>query len=414
MTTTQKPEVTTGRSNGRIKSSRYKGQGNPYLGKPLEETPIHWRKRVEQKTLSVEESFEAIRDGFARFQQRTTPSKTTRCSFRRVAGNVVESNDSVARRELKRMIEGIEIGGAFLVLGHGGSLPCGAVSAKQSHVTAPLFEYPAILRLLERIPDEVVDYESPLAERANARHQATVLLDDHEFGRLLKERNITVVAGVCTDDKILFRAMNRKKSHGDGVWDIHDLIDHHPMLRTLRLQMAKALETASVEGRKLKKHFAHGLFVWDPEDLKGVNGQGRNELSIGGITCVDARLPPRTPGPRFIIRAHPGEVAGVTCAVNGNVEFTDGETASINYLLRHVSGIAPELGGNGHVIAFASNLETARRIKASILATNAVNGETQDGKTISIASFNGRSLIVRNDHLGLEINELYAPVVRIF
>ncbi|MDO8553977.1 MAG: hypothetical protein Q7S22_04170 [Candidatus Micrarchaeota archaeon] len=403
MTTTHKSSLTNGRRKPHSNPVR-----NFHLSSPLVEILPHKQKRNKHGRISIPESYEILRYGAAMGQRRTTPSKTARCSFRRVMGNIFEHDNIIARRELKRMFERIEIYGAFLVLGHGGGLPCGAVSAKQSHAEHSLEEHSSILQVLEKIPSEVLGRASPIAETLNARHQASMLLDDHEFGAIIRERNITVVTGICTDSEIRFEALNRTG------WNTSQLIEQHPLLGTLSKQMKKALKIMVIDGKDIKEQFAHVLFVWDPEDLKKVNGQDRNELSVGGICCVDARLPPRTPGPRFILGVRPGEAAGVTCAVNGSVDFTGGEIASIKYLLDHVKGIAPHLGGNGHIVTFASNLETAEMIRRSIIADGTVDEETQDGKTISIASFNGRSLIVRNEHFEQEIVMPYNPVARIF
>lgn len=395
------PETCGGHRTTRLRESR----GNPLLGgtPPGQE----WLKKiVAHEPLSIPDSFLALEAGFHRFEQRTMPTFAQRVAFRNVAGNIIEVNDPVARREIKKLLERVQVGGAFLVLAHGGNLPCGAVAAKQKHMETPLNEPPPVLHIVDHIPDEVYDFSSPYAERINAKRQAEILLEDPEFASIIHAKNITVIAGVCSDGNITFTAMNREG------WTSRHLTSHHPVLIALRRQMKRALVTACKEGKALSVHFAHSLFLWDPEETRVVLNQN-GSLEMAGIGCVDARLPPRVPGPRYLFRMHPGEGFVVTCSVNGSMEFTQGELGSAMYGLSHVHGIAPRQGGNGHTVAFASTMEAAALIKEAALANPVLADATQDGRTISLAAFNGRRLVVTNEAFEQRLDLPYNPIARI-
>ncbi len=385
---------------------------------PPTRSPSCLQRAKTGKPITIIESGDMLRYGFARFQERIQPTRTQRCQFRRVAGNIFEPDDAISRREMKRMLGDVKEEGIVLVLGHGGHIKCGAVAAKQKHLDRGLDTHEKIVHIIDHIPDSVKGLRSPEAEDVNARHQAGLLLDDKKLGGLIRDKNLTVVTGICTASGIDFSAINRRNlSNGN-------LTENYPVLRSLNTQMKNALRTVHEGRRNLTTHTAHVMFSWDPEEMKNVMGQDKEQLELVGICCVDARLPPRVPGPRYIFGTNPGEALTVTCSINGKTEFTTGELGSAIYGLTHVQGLAPELktehdghmvtiNGNGHILAFASDMDTANMIKHALLEEPAVANLTKDGKTISIGYFDGQRLVIRNGHAGLTINERYQPVVPI-
>ncbi|MBI5133607.1 MAG: hypothetical protein HZA83_02740 [Thaumarchaeota archaeon] len=381
--------------------------GSPHIGKPRDELPKWRQKLLGREPLEIQESFDALTDGFHRFEQRTKPACCSGVALRRVAGNIFEQNDQVARKEVRRLLENIKEGGVFLFLGHGGHFPCGAVAAKKSHLDNKLNEPETVAHILEHIPDDVKELCSPNAEFVNTVYQARDFLDDHEFAETIKRKNITVVAGLCNGPDIEFLALNKQITPTE-------LLIAHPKLEALKTQMNRAFNAATnSEGKDLTTHFAHLMFVFDPIEFSPVLSSSGSELDVGGFCCIDARLPPRTPGPRYLFRMKPGEAVCVSGSFNGEIQFTMGELESVGYGLRRVDGLNVHKNGNGHMVIISTDLGKSLMAKSALLARVEFLGLSGLGDTISVASFDRQRLMIQNPYFGLEINLPYNPVVQI-
>lgn len=363
--------------------------------------PRAYGKLLTQGKISVPESFYLLDHGFTDFQTKPEPTKTRLCELRRVAGNIFEAEDHVARREIRKMLTNVKDEGIFLILGHGGSIPCGAVSAKKKLLTDGIDVHENISHILDHIPVGILGLNSPEAEELNARHQATLLLDDSEFSAIINDKHISVVTGICTDTGINFNVIRESKSDG--------ILNPGSVLVALSDQLKRGLSTALEEGKNLQKHFAHVMFIWDPQEMAHVMNPKSEPLELVGLCCIDGRLPPRVPGPRYIFRTRAGEAVSVTCSINGKVEFTKGELGSGLYGLNQVYGLAPGRDGNGHVLAFASSMEHARMIREAVLEMPEFVSLTKGGATISVGFFDGELLVLRNGVSGITIRRPYIP-----
>ena len=145
-----------------------------------------------QQKISIPESLAVLADGLANretgFAARDRPSRLGGCSFIRVAGQAVDL-DNGNRKEIRRILDNMSVGAAFVVLGHGAPFKCGAVSAKQAALKSPsgkLDSEPEIVnQLVSRVSEKVADCESPRAEMENLREQARRIMMDSEFAEII-------------------------------------------------------------------------------------------------------------------------------------------------------------------------------------------------------------------------------------
>jgi hypothetical protein len=368
-----------------------------------------------KKVLTIPQSIGVLVEGFQGFQKRTFPSSLSGVSFIRIAGQAPGLDHQNSRDEVGGTIERIKPGGAFLILGHGGIIPCGAVGAKKMQSEGgSLHEHPSVMSLLDAVPQSVAWKCSPEAEKHNAEIQAKRILDDGEFGSIIRKRNITVISAVFhgpTD----FTVLNR-----DG-WDENKLFERHPKLVALRLQLAKALEKVRRDNIDLSRHYAHGIFLFDPALMGAVLDPLERYLDVGGISCVDARLQANCPdGPKYLFRQGPNTIFSVTIGMRGSEpRFSIDDEGSVTYALGHVHGVnslsAHGDMGNGHIVIMDTDpsFAKAESVKASLLGFSQVREATMDGKTITLAAFDGRSLRISNVDAGIDQVHAYDPEVNI-
>ncbi len=376
------------------------------------------------RTISPFDSVHLLLDGFERFQARDAPSSLKGVSFTRIAGQAICLEDAGSKLEVLRILNAIMDGGAFVILGHGGIIPCGAVAAKKKALELAkegkkLNEPDSVLELLERISGGVQGKGSPEAELENARFQAKKLLDDAEIRKIIDDKNLTVVVAVCSDCRdITYEVMNR--TNGDGTpWSQDKLVNRHSKLVALQKQLKKGLTKAMESGIELKDHYAHGIFIYDPLDLRRVLDRGVSELEVGGICCVDARLKPNTPdGPKLLFAQLPNTTFDVTVDLDksGVPTFSVGDVGSRDYADGHIAGIKVRLSGqvpdeemgNGHKICLATSLDFATNIKDELLKFNNLNPDL-----VTVASFDGKALRIQNRSIGVDARVSYEPRIRI-
>ncbi|MFH0737236.1 MAG: hypothetical protein V1827_01305 [Candidatus Micrarchaeota archaeon] len=380
----------------------------------------HAQQKVnDKKVLKIPESMEVLIDGFRGFQQRRFPSSLSGVSFIRIAGQAAGLDHENSRDEVGKVLEKIKPGGVFMILGHGGIIPCGAVGAKKLQLELEakgesLHEHGSVMKLLSAVPSSVEGKGSPEAERHNADIQARRILDDAVFGSVIAKKNITVVSAVFhgpTD----FCVLNR-----DG-WGEQKLYERHPKLVALKLQLAKGLEKVRSESLDLSRHYAHGIFLYDPVLMRAVLDPLEAYLDVGGISCVDARFQPNTPdGPKYLFRLAPNTAFSVTIGMGGgNVSFSYDDEGSITYALGHVNGVnslsAHGEKGNGHIVVIDNDTSfpSAAAVKASLLELGQVREATMDGQTITLAAFDGRAMRLVNEAAGVDMVYTYNPAVNI-
>jgi len=407
------------------------------------------------KPLTIQESLGVLVDGFEYFQKRSRPSTISGVSLIRVAGQAVGMKDEHSRDEVLGLLKSIKPGGAFLVLGHGGKTTCGAVGAKKKQVELEkegklMDEHSSIIGLLGNIPAEVHKHESPIAEFENAKWQATKIHLDAEFGEIIKKRDITVVCAVLDED-ILYVALNRDEEKArfvaekmaemgiskneyeekclqdrffdDRIFEQKLSIGLHPKLSALREQLKKGFMKVERDRIDLATHYAHAIFTYDPMLMRTVLDPFEPYLDIGGVCCVDARLTPNVPdGPKYLFRTPPNSLFMVTIGMhNGAIKFSYDDKGSIAYALKHVNGVNSLANeghgeaGNGHIVCLDTSLGfyRASKVKEELLKDEHFLGATMEGKTITLAGFDGKQLRISNQDHGVEITMDYKPQTNI-
>jgi hypothetical protein len=135
------------------------------------------------------------------------------------------------------------------------------------------------------------------------------------------------------------------------------------------------------------------------EAIRGAEEQ----LEVGGICCVDARLMPNTLD--NLLRGHIGELflVGVNTS-NGTELIHTANGGSLSYGERHVNGINILNGGakigNGHIVVLGSSPSKARVIERGIKEYDAVQNVLRLGGSITIISFHGKEVQVSNESTG--------------
>jgi hypothetical protein len=368
----------------------------------------------DQKTLSVPKSIEVLVEGFQHFNDRQFPSSLSGVSFIRIAGQAAGLDHENSREEVMGVLNRIKTGGAFLILGHGGIIPCGAVAARKKQLDLPpgesLGEHESIHQLISSIPPSVQDMNTPHAEAENATVQARRIYEDSEFRTVICKKNITVVAGVFSGETH-YNTINRE-------WDENKLFERHHELHALRQQLVKAHQKVIGLDINLARHYAHGIFLYDPLLMRQVLDPSRPVLEVGGICCVDARVQPNTPdGPKYLYRQLPNSIFGVTIGMkNGHVSFSYDDEGSITYALGHVNGVNSLNGhggdiGNGHIIIADNDVtfQRAKIVRVALLGLEQMRDATKDGETITMTAFNGQTLRIVNEHHGIDITQYYSP-----
>jgi hypothetical protein len=375
------------------------------------------------QTISPFDSTCLLVEGFHKFMQRDAPSTLTGVSFNRIAGQAIGLKDVESREEVARMLKAIRPGGAFVILGHGGVIPCGAVDAKIKAIDAAkqgrtLDETPAVLELLDRVSPEVHGKKSPEAELVNAMFQAQKVMTDSEFSFLIKRNNLTVLVAIISDCKdIRYYLMNREvwSEENPKGWNEEKMFATHPKLYSLKYQLSEGLGKVVRDGIDLKTHYAHATFIYDPLDLRTVLDPGVSTLEVGGICCVDARLKPNTPdSPKYLFKVPPNQTFDITVDLDpeGNVNMSVGDIGSDDYRRKHVSGTRTEGHGdkgNGHVVTVATSLEFAMNIKEARISNNGGINPAD----ITAAAFDGRSLRLLNPAIDVDWHIEYRPDVPI-
>ncbi|MFH1520602.1 MAG: hypothetical protein ABID61_03085 [Candidatus Micrarchaeota archaeon] len=377
-------------------------------------------KLAQRRVLTIPESLGVLVDGFQHgFQNRTYPSTLSGVSFVRVAGQAICLSESVARLEVKHILDKIVPGGAFLILGHGGLTKCGAVGAKQAELALPTGEHlnepRSVNHLLEHISPNVARMHSPEAEFENARFQAEIICSDQEFKSIIDRKNITIVYTVWTGEEALhFTAFNRDIANGD-------ILEYHPKLGALSAQMAKGARKLAENGGNgsLQSHYAHSAVAYDPTDLRRVLDPHSLALEVGGICCVDARLTPNTPdGPKYLFKQGPNSLFAVTVVLGGS-RLTVEDSCSLPYAYGHVLGINSLAHdgerGSGHTVALTTDitLDASRLIESDLCEHHKILEATANGAAISLVGFNGRTLRVFNKAHGIDESFVYQPQVNI-
>ncbi|MBS3067981.1 hypothetical protein J4450_04725 [Candidatus Micrarchaeota archaeon] len=376
------------------------------------------RSRIRQaETLTIPESCSVLTEGFMGFQSRDRPSSLSGVSFIRIAGQAVGLDNENSRTEIRRMLDKIKPNGVFLVLGHGGIFPCGAVAAKKAALELAtrgelLQEHPLVLELVKHVSEDVAGRGSPTAEFMNACYQARKILRDDEFNEIIRRKNLTVTAVIMADDKPLSYVVLNKE------WGFDELFRNHPKLVKLSAQMAKGLRKIIKKGIDISSHYAHAIFVYDPFRIRTILDPREELLDVGGISCVDARLKPNTPDcPKHLFKLDPNESFAVTVELNGSVNFSFDDLGSIIYALHHVKGVNSLSrngnAGNGHIVCLDTSIDAAVAIKLALLGEDAIRTGTIEGRTITTAAFNGKRLLIDNKEHGIEINLEYSPRVDI-
>jgi len=173
------------------------------------------QKIRNKETLTVPESLSVLAEGYRKFQERSLPSSLGGVSFIRIAGQAAGLDNEESRSEIRRILKETKPGGAFLVLGHGGIIPCGGVGAKQKEIELArqgkeLDEPGTVKGLMKNICPDVAGKATPQAELVNAIFQARKILDDPEFGEIIKKKNISVIVGICSENPMEYIAINRE------------------------------------------------------------------------------------------------------------------------------------------------------------------------------------------------------------
>jgi hypothetical protein len=377
------------------------------------------QKKVRGKeTLRIPESIDVLAEGFQKFQERERPSSLSGVSFIRIAGQAAGLHHANSRDEIQGVLESIKPGGVFVILGHGGIIPCGAVGAKKAQLElsktgGSLHEHDSIMNLLDSIPPSVEGLGSPDAERENAKHQAIRIFTDAGMRAIIERKNITVVAATF-HGWTEFVPINKE-------WSEEKLFERHPKLFAMRLQLAKGLNKVTSENLDLAKHYAHGIVLYDPMMMRKVLDPLEAYLDVGGICCVDARLQANTPdGPKYLFRFQPNTMFGVTIGMkNGHVSFSYDDEGSITYALGHVNGVNSlnQHGepGNGHIIIADTDVSfpKANLVRSALLDLPQMKEATQDGSTITFAAFDGHVLRILNQAHGIDMSVDYEPKVNI-
>lgn len=367
--------------------------------------------------LTPREAAFRIFHGIEQFEQRTRPSRVSGVRFERIAGEVI-TDDTISKKAILDNLRSIKEGGVFLVLGHGGEIACGAVKGKQQGV---LNQTELVQELVSHVSDKVRGVEDQhKASSINAKEQAEKLLQDLEFSRIVKERKITVVYGVC-NGKANYQYFEVTK---DRALSQKELKEKYPKLLDLRTQFENGLKKVAQEGIDLTTQYAYALFVYASADIKGILNKFTKELDVGGICCVDSRLPPHI-GAHYITRSPPNQIYASTPTLMGNGRILVSPTAAacIEYGLTNVNGIKTlEMGnekyfisGNGVVITFATSMQRAQDMKESMLSYPNIERATLGGKSIIPLVFDGKTFLMENNAPGEEIfiEVRYEPVAPI-
>lgn len=338
--------------------------------------------------------------GFDHFNQRVDQLKTLGIRFRRIAGQVIDTTDLSTRNEIKQTLENLTEGGVLISLGHGGKtcLSCGAVSSKKKQIELAskgqtLTTEPYIVNLLGHINPGVTRFDSPDAEMFNAVDQLAKILVDSEFGEIIKRKNLTVVAGVFTENGTVFKTVTLEDSAHPKSQDLDDSTIHSkfPKLQILRDNLARGIKKAKESNISLEKHYAHSIMLFDPYEIASVM-DANTPVEVAGFCCVDARLQPNTPGnPRSFLGIGPNEVFGVTAqftpASNLDSLIIANDLGSIDYALGHVSGI----NQIPNFITVATTLEGASSLKMELLKVPKYREATNNGKHIITVSFSPKN-----------------------
>ncbi|MEK6982673.1 MAG: hypothetical protein AABX38_07095 [Candidatus Micrarchaeota archaeon] len=358
--------------------------------------------------LSIPQSAFEIFRGFSLFNERIRPTKLLGVRFERVAGQAFDKKDLHSREAIRRNLLSIKQKGAFLILGHGGEIGCGAIKGKQN----PNPSQPQLVKdLVEHISERVIGLDDLqyAASIENALFQGIKILHDPEFAAIIKEKDITVVYAVCNGDaNYSYNALNKGLNE-------NALLFKHPKLQQLREQFQHGLAKVSEFGIDLKKQYAYAAFGYDPAELASVIDKYSTEIELGGVCCVDSRLPPHT-GVYYLLRIEPNEAFSGTfhhsIRPDGVYQPIISKLAagSIEFGLQNVCGINslnPDNPGNGHLVMLATSLANARKMKETVLQFSGTARATKDGKTISLLSFDGKELVMQNDSLGFDLVASY-------
>lgn len=377
----------------------------------LTQTPLSWQRIVTGTweghslvPLTVGDSLATTVEGIQSNLQRERNMEKKGMAFKRVAGQAVIANDPSARTDIRRLLEKTKKDGVFVILGHGGMYPCGAVAARKAQLngaaeTIRREEHRHTIRLLENISPDVQYLGSPGGEWHNATMQGIAILKDPEFAEIVKRRNITIVYAIAVNnDPVIFAATNADLTHAD-------LCEKYPKLKMLAAQLEKSTITAAAED-KGSRHFAHAIVLYDPLDMMSVLAPDQEELEVSGIICVDARLTPGTLD--NILRGHVGEFFFVGANATNGVEIINpANGGSISYALRHVGGVnilnkGGITTGNGHIVALATNPERAAKLRNAISTYDDTKRVIQMGGSITVITFDGREARIINEKTGFE------------
>ncbi len=378
----------------------------------LTRTPEPWQRIVRGTwkdepivPLTIEQSIQLAIEGISSNVKRLDGQSSMEkrgIMLKRVAGQAVIADDQAARADIRRILDKMLPGGVFVVLGHGGDYPCGAVAARKSQVSGGAEairqnEHQSTVQLLENIPDTVMYMASPAGEWHNATMQAVKIVSDEEFGEIIKEKDITVVYAVAVNNNpVAFSALNK------NITPV-ELMEQHGKLRVLARQLEKGMVTAAAED-KGSRHFAHALVFVDPLDMSSVLAPQYPGVDVGGICCVDARLTPNTLD--NLLRGHVGEYFFVGVAVDekGMTPLSVANGGSASYAWRHVNGVNIIKGtteGNGHIIAMASSPDRANLIAKGCRSYDDTKRVIELGGSITTISFDGKTVLVHNEKVGI-------------
>ncbi|MBI5228309.1 hypothetical protein HY988_06980 [Candidatus Micrarchaeota archaeon] len=426
-----------------------------------------------QKPLTIPQSIGTLVEGFRTgFQARDHRSSLSGMSFFRIAGQATNLSDENSRSEILRVLNLIKPGGAFIVLGHGGLIPCGAVAAKKKSMSfarrGKEFSAPDSVRLLvDHVSPKVRGLASPFAELENSQAQAFAILRDPELAKIIKKKNLTVVAAVCSlskqngvgngvtlvspdlpapihSAKVYFLPINRGRewkvnlatlkaavrdceagrTDTDNVREKsrveRELFIRHQKLFALREQLVNGLHKIVHDKIDLSKQYAHALFVFDQLLMRSVLDPLEQYLDVGGISCMDARLAPNTPdGPKQLFRIPPNHSASVNVEMNGEVKFSYDDIGSMEYAYGHIAGVnslSPNDPGNGHTIILdtSATFAHAQVIREALIGEQLVAQATDGGKTITLVSFTGTELLIRNPGFKIDLRIPYRPEYDLF
>lgn len=377
----------------------------------------HYDKVRKGVPLTVAESVAHLVHGFKKFSERTNPHQLRGVSLVRIAGQAAALKNG-SRDEVRGVIEKIKPGGVFLIFGHGGIIPCGAVNAritsdKLAKKGQELEEPEIIKQLVSNVcPNLTPEMSSKEASMINAKYQAKRILDDPEFGKMIKDMNITVVAAVCSD-MVEYESINKTAT-------TEQLFERHPKLLAIAKQVAKGLYKVTQDGINLKDQYAHAVIAYDPLRMRAVLDPYDPFLDVGGISCVDARLNPLVPdGPGGLIRSEPNSIFRLTIGMNETgVVLSPDDGGSLRYAFGHVGGVnilKPGSDGNGHLVILDTDI-TFKRVEMGVtafLTIDRIAEATKEGTLITRMAFNGKELRVFNPRLDVDVVVPYEPKVRI-